>query len=159
MLSNPKKFCSRLICAAATSATFLALTGCSAPDRASVLVGSKHVGAPGQFNESNPGLFLTWEGKTDLSVGTYHNSYGQQSTAVTAALPGIKSGDFEAQPLVGIAHYPGSGHHMPLAFGDMVPMAGAQIRYGNLFAHIFPMNGKPVDAVLAFGVTFPLGDK
>lgn len=126
------------------------------PDRVSVLVGSHHIGAAGQFEEFNPGVFLTWEGdRIDWTVGAYHNSYGRDSVAVTAALPVWSWDGGEAALFAGLAHYPVDGRRFAVHLGnDIVPLAGLQVRHGNLFAQVIPMDGKPVAAVVSFGVTF-----
>ena len=51
------------------------------PDRISILLSSYHVDAKQDFEQVNPGGFLTWEnrmGGLDYSLGAYRNSYGRQ---------------------------------------------------------------------------------
>lgn len=123
------------------------------PDRISMLIGTRHVGASG-FNESNLGLFLTWErSRVDWSVGAYENSYGRTSVAVTAFKPLLRWHGGEAGVFAGAAHYPKDGRNMRLHVGDVVPLFGAQLRHKNTFFQVMPMDGKPVDGVVSFGVT------
>lgn len=134
----------------------LATPAVSDPDRVSILLGSRHIGASG-FQEVNPGVFVTWEGRVDTTVGVYHNSYGRTSVAVTAA---VRVHEWQGGALslfAGAAHYPGDGRNFRVSVGDVVPLVGVQIQYGNTFAQIIPMDGKPVNAVVSFGVTFELG--
>ena len=71
---------------AAICVAFGATPAAAGPDRFSVLLGSKHIGANG-FNEINPGLFATWErGRIGYSLGAYLNSYDRGSIAAVAQL-------------------------------------------------------------------------
>ena len=125
------------------------------PDRVSVLIGSRHIGASG-FTEQNPGLFLTWERSLHWSVGVYRNSYDRRSVAVFAARPVAAWRGGELSLFAGLAHYPQDGRRSRVALGDTLPMAGVQIRQGLVYAQIIPMDGKPVDALVSFGLTVPL---
>lgn len=140
------------------SLSLLATPAISDPDRVSVLIGSYHAGAPGQFNETNPGLFLTWETDTlDYSVGVYHNSYGRTSVAATASIPVWSWDNGETSLFGGVAYYPVDGRRFAVHLGgDIVPLRGLQVRHGNLFGQIVPMDGQPVDILYTFGVTFAL---
>jgi hypothetical protein len=131
-----------------------------APDRVSILAGSRHIGAAGMFNETNPGVMLTWSdviGSADLTVGAYHNSYSDTSTIATMSLPVINWDGGELSVFGGFAHYPDQGDNIAIGIGDVIPMGGFQINHGNLFAQVIPMNGKPVDAIVSFGFTFEVG--
>jgi hypothetical protein len=111
-----------------------------AQDRAAVLIGSYHVGAErGEFNESNPGLFLTWG---DWTVGAYHNSYGDMSVAVTREWALTDHVDFFA----GVATYDG-----------LMPLAGLQLHAGPFFMQVIPSDGRYVDAILSFGLVTAIG--
>ena len=135
----------------------LAAPAVAGPDRASLLVGSRHIDPNGSFEEVNPGLFLTWEGRRlDLSVGVYHNSYGRTSTAVTLALPLWRQGAAEVEAFAGLAHYPVNGSEFLVHAGDVVPLGGLQLRWRNLFGQVIPLDGSVADAVVTFGVTFRL---
>lgn len=123
----------------------------SAPDRISILLGSNHVGAADRFDEINPGVFLTWDW---LTVGAYHNSYGKTSVAITGALPLIKWETGELSAFAGMALYPGNGRRFAIHAGDVVPVGGLQLRQGNMFVQVIPSDGKSVDAVVSFGVSF-----
>ncbi|MFK7871234.1 MAG: hypothetical protein AB8B58_18595 [Roseobacter sp.] len=126
------------------------------PDRVSVLLGTQHFGATREFQEVNPGLFLTWEGQLDYSVGLFYNSYEDISPIATVAkdwevAPGLELGVF-----AGLAIYPGEGDQFRLSAGDLVPLIGLQATYGNFFAQFIPADGDSVDSVLAVGLTFEL---
>lgn len=140
------------------AAAFLALSGplFAGPDRASVLIGSRHLGASG-FQEKNTGLFLSWEREHfDISAGAYRNSYDKMSIAVTLSKPIATWERGELSVFAGAAHYPHDGRHFAVSVGDVVPIAGLQLRQGHAFAQIIPMDGKPVKAVVSFGITFGL---
>lgn len=132
------------------------------PDRLSFLIGSHHF-SPGQdFEEFNPGVFLTWDnilldGQGDLNVGAFRNSYGRTATAVTAAFPFYEKGAFEAGFFAGAAYYPEDGRRFRVHVGDVVPLGGVQASYGPLFVQLIPGDGREADAVLSFGVTWDLG--
>lgn len=125
------------------------------PDRLSLLVGSKHVGAEREFNEQNPGLFATWEnrGAFDLSLGVYENSFSNVSIAATAALPVYEKGEFQASVFGGLALYPGDGDEFLVHAGDVVPLGGLQVRYRNVFVQAMPAGDM---TVVAAGLTIPL---
>lgn len=128
-----------------------------APDRVSVLMGSYHVDAKLDFNQTNPGIFLTWEkGRIDYSIGVYDNSFNKTSVAVTAAIPVIRKGDFEASVFAGLALYPEDGRMFAFHIGDVVPIGGLQVRYKNAFVQVIPSDGVMVDAIIAGGITFRL---
>ena len=138
------------------AAIIFATPAAADPDRVSILLGSNHIAAKMDFEEVNPGVFLTWEGnQIDWSVGVYRNSFGKPSVAVTAALPILRWRDGEAAIFAGAALYPGDGRTFKAHAGDMVPLAGIQLRQGNVFAQIIPSDGRTVDAILSVGVTFP----
>lgn len=127
-------------------------------DRISILTGSSHVGAPGQFEEFNPGIFYTWDDrKIDISAGIYRNSYGGTSVAVTGALPLIEWDRGELAAFAGLALYPGDGQHFKHSLGDVVPLAGLQVRHDPFFMQVIPMDGDPVDVLLSFGLTWHVG--
>lgn len=131
------------------------------PDRMSVLLGSQHLGASVNFEQVNPGVFLTWEHRAlglDYSVGAYRNSYGRGSVAVLAALPVVKWPKGQVAVFAGLALYPHDGRTFRTHVGDVVPMGGIQIRQGNTFTQIMPGDGGVADAVISFGITFELGE-
>lgn len=130
----------------------------AAQDRASVLIGSAHIGAaPGAFDGHNPGLILTWEDRRglDWSAGVFRNSFGGPSAAVTVALPLVRSPRFDLSAFAGVAAYPGHADRMAVAVGPFVPIGGLQLRADRLFIQIMPDRGDPA-AVVAVGLTFPL---
>ena len=126
------------------------------PDRVSILLGARHIGGAG-LEEFNPGVFVTWERRVDWSVGVYRNSYGNGSIAATVAAPVARWRGGEAAIFGGVAWYPGTGRHEVAHVGDVVPIGGLQVRHGNAFAQFIPLDGKPVAAVVSFGLTFRLG--
>lgn len=126
------------------------------PDRISFSLGSHHVNGHG-FEEINPGVFLTWEKpKLHWTGGIYRNSYGRATVAATLYLPLIRWDNGNAGPFLGAAHYPKDGRRMAMHFGDVIPLAGLQVRHRNIFAQVIPGNGSYADAVITFGVTFSL---
>lgn len=131
------------------------------PDRISILVGSEHVNATRDFEEVNPGVFLHWteslfRNRVDLSFGAFRNSYGDGSLAVATAYPIIRKEIWSFDVFTALAWYPGNGDEFSHAIGDIVPIAGLQARYRNVFMQAIPSGGQSVDATLTFGLTFPL---
>ncbi len=130
-----------------------------AQDRVAILLGSHHVNATSDFEEVNPGAFLTWEGQRfDWTVGGFRNSYGGGSAAAMVALPVFERGVAQIALTGGLALYPGDGHRFDVHVGDVIPLLGVQARYGNAFVQAFPGDGSTTDAVLSFGLTFGLSD-
>lgn len=131
------------------------------PDHVAFHLGSHHAGASHSFEEVNPGLFLSWDrphGVT-LSVGAFRNSYGRGSVAATVAKTIHTYREGAAAVFAGLAHYPGNGADIRHAIGDMVPLAGVQLRHRRLFVNIMPGDGDTVDAIMSFGITIPLNDQ
>jgi len=127
------------------------------PDRVSVLIGSEHVGVNLDFNEFNPGVFLTWEGdRVDWSVGVYENSFSHTSVAVTVYAPLMRWDDGDVGVFLGAALYPETGRDQVVSVGDVIPIGGVQARHGNVFAQVIPAFGLGADAVVGFGFTFPI---
>lgn len=136
------------------------LSALAGPDSVAILLGTHHVGASG-FEEVNPGVFLTWQGAAlqgnlDLGFGAFRNSYGNGSVAVTTAYPIVRTPDWGIDVFGALAWYPGDGDQFALAVGDIVPIAGLQGRYGNVFVQAIPGGGGSVDATLTYGLTFQL---
>ena len=132
------------------------------PDRVSFLLGSRHIDAASEFNEVNPGVFLTWEdavweGRLDASVGAFHNSYERVSLAATLAWPVWEPAPWAEVALFGgVAYYPEDGRRFAVHAGDLVPLGGVQWRAGNVFGQVIPLDGVEADAILTVGVTFAL---
>ncbi len=152
---------------AALLAGLLALAGPAAagPDRVSALIGSRHIGASG-FEEVNPGIFLTWDKAFEawgqpigFNIGLFRNSYGRPGMAATASLPILQRGSFDLGIFAGTALYPVDGRRFAVHVGDFVPIAGVQARWGNAFVQVIPSDGKPVQAIVSFGLTFKLDAK
>lgn len=124
-----------------------------AQDRISFLIGSNHIGATDDFEENNPGIFLTWD---QITVGAYTNSYGRTSVAATYALPVFSGDDWSIDVFAGAAYYPVNGDNFAVHIGEWVPVGGLQARYKNIFAQIIPSDGKAADAIFAFGLTYEI---
>ncbi|MEM6887322.1 MAG: hypothetical protein AAF636_04190 [Pseudomonadota bacterium] len=135
---------------------FLPTLAYAGPDRLSVLLGTEHFNATRDFQEFNPGLFLTWESTYDYSVGLFYNSYEEVSPIVTVGRDWEVAPNFDLGVFGGLAIYPGDGDEFRISAGDLVPLVGLQARYGNVFAQFIPADGDSVDAVLAIGLTFEL---
>ncbi|MBZ8119057.1 hypothetical protein KUD11_10405 [Roseovarius sp. LXJ103] len=130
-----------------------------AQDRVSILLGSHHVNASFDFEEINPGAFLTWEGdQVDWTVGGFRNSYGGASAAVMLGMPVYERGPAQIALTAGLAVYPGDGRRFAVRAGDVVPLGGIRARYGNAFVQVFPSDGNTTDAIVSFGLTFSLTD-
>lgn len=136
----------------------------SGPDRVSILLGSHHSGANQEFEEFNPGLFLTWDSATslanldvDLSVGLFQNSYGRAAVAAVAGFPFYERGVVELSGFVGVANYPEDGRRLRVQIaGDVIAIAGLQARIGPVFFQAIPSDGEEADAIFSAGVTFPI---
>lgn len=145
------------------------------PDRVSVLMGTHHafeipmtaaLTGDHDWTEVNPGVFLTWEGKHDAplgaldwSVGAYRNSFGDLSIAAVASLDLIEweaRGGGALGVFAGLAHYPDTGQHFAVHWGDVVPLGGVQLRQGNLFVQVLPGKFEPLSPIVSFGLTFDL---
>ncbi|KAA9005086.1 hypothetical protein [Histidinibacterium aquaticum] len=126
------------------------------PDRASVLLGSRHVEPALDFDEVNPGLFLTWERDLDWTVGAFHNSYGRTSVAAMVGRSWEISEDVGIGVFGGAAHYPGDGRTFSVSAGDVVPLGGLQLRLGNAFVQVIPSDGEWADAIVTGGLTWRL---
>ena len=147
--------------AAALAMAALALPAQAGPDRISFLLGSEHIGASG-YEEFNPGVFATWtnrafQGRADVSLGAYRNSYGDGSLAASLALPLVREPTWGIDVFSALAWYPGNGDRFKYHAGDIVPLVGLQSRIGPTFIQYIPGGDRGVDATLGFGLTFPLG--
>ncbi|MFC3614921.1 hypothetical protein ACFORG_14215 [Lutimaribacter marinistellae] len=153
----------RVLAAAAVAAFFAAgqHDAQAGPDRVSILLGSHHVGATRNFEEFNPGIILVWDervwrGNLDIAAGAYRNSYGDGSLALSLAYPFVKTDDWGLDLFGGFSWYPGNGQQFSHAIGDVVPIAGLQARYRNVFMQAIPAGGQAADAVFSFGLTFAM---
>ena len=126
------------------------------PDRISFLLGSNHVNATRDFQEINPGVFLTWERQLNYSVGVYYNSYENISPIASVGYDWEILPDFDLGLFGAIAVYPGDGDEFKYAIGDVVPLVGAQARYKNVFVQFIPADGDSLDALFTLGLTFEL---
>lgn len=137
-------------------AVLLPVAAHAGPDRVSILLGSEHFNASEEFQEFNPGVFLTWEGTLDYSVGVYYNSYEEVSPIVSVGYDFWEGDNWAFGAFAGLALYPGDGDRFEIAVGDLILLGGLQGRYGNFFAQLIPGNGQSTDGVLAVGLTFEL---
>ena len=140
-----------LVCALLLPASALA-----GPDRVSFLLGSEHFNATEDFQEFNPGVFLTWERTFDYSIGVYYNSYEEVSPIVSVGYDFWEGDNWAIGAFAGLALYPGDGDRFEIAVGDVILLGGLQARFGNVFAQLIPGNGQSTDGVLAVGLTFEL---
>ena len=130
--------------------------GFAGPDRISFLLGSEHVNATRDFQEFNPGVFLTWERRFNYSVGLYYNSYEEVSPLVSVGYDWTVAQDFDIGAFFAVAVYPGDGDEFSHSLGDVVPLVGLQARYKNVFVQFIPADGDSLDALLTLGLTFKL---
>ena len=130
-----------------------------AQDRVSFLFGSRHVDMSTDFNETNPGVFLTWEdavGPLDVSEGVYLNSYENTTVIFTASYDVIEWENGAIGVFGGVAHYPVNGPKKLPCCGGWVPMGGFQMRQGNVFTQYIPMPGvgRYTRGIFTVGLTF-----
>jgi hypothetical protein len=137
-------------------AAALPTTALAGPDRLSILLGSHHVNAKEDFQEFNPGVFATWERGLDYTVGVYYNSYERVSVLASIGYGFDVAQDFEIGVFAALALYPGDGDRFSHSFGDVVPLAGVQARYKNVFVQFIPADGDSLDSLFTVGLTFEL---
>lgn len=131
-------------------------TALAGPDRVSILLGSEHVNAKRDFQEFNPGVFLTWEGQLNYSAGLYYNSYKKVSPLVSVGYDWEVAPDLDLGAFFAVAVYPGDGDEFSNSMGDVVPFIGLQARYRNVFVQFIPADGDALDALFTIGLTFEL---
>jgi hypothetical protein len=142
-----------------TALTLLAVlptTVLAGPDRLSVLLGSNHINATEDFQEFNPGVFLTWERNLNYSIGAYYNSYERVSVLASIGYDYEIARDFDVGIFGALALYPGDGDRFRHSAGDVVPLVGLQARYKNVFVQFIPADGDSLDSLFTFGLTFEL---
>lgn len=132
------------------------------PDRASVLIASKHIGYDGEndLNENNFGGFLTWECENwSLTGGFYDNSYRKTSTTLSVGYDFAKGENWAVGVFGGVSHYPDNQpYEVIFTFGnDLTFVGGLQARYENLFVQVIPGDFTTVNAIVAGGLTFDFG--
>ena len=130
----------------------------AAQDRISITLGSHHTDDSYEWEEVNPGVFLTWEDRAglDLSVGAFRNSFGGPSLAAVAGVPLTDWQHGGLSVFGGLAYYPGHGDAFLVRAGDVVPMLGLQVRHGPVFVQAMPGKIEPPEVILAVGLTFKL---
>lgn len=146
----------RFVCLVVLFLVALAPALSAGPDRISVHLGSVHVNAQEDFEEFNPGLFLSWDRQLSYTFGAFRNSYGDLSVAATAAVPILHRPTYRMQVFGGLAYYPDNGRNFRVNFGDVVPVAGLRLFYRNAFVQFLPGDGNQADAVFSFGFSFPM---
>ena len=124
------------------------------PDRISLHLGSAHFGVETDFEEINPGVFLTWERRLNYSVGAFRNSYGRMSVAATAGYDLWEQGRARLEVFGGLAHYPKDGRRLTGWSHDFVPLVGLRAHYDPVFISVLPGDGDTMDGVVTFGLTF-----
>lgn len=133
-----------------------ALPAVAGPDRVALHIGSAHFGTDRGFEEVNPGLFLTWERRVNLSLGAYRNSYGRLSVAATVGVDVWEQGRARLEAFGGLAHYPRDGRTITGRSHDVVPIIGLRAHYDPVFVSIIPGDGDRMDGLLSFGLSFAL---
>ena len=141
---------------ASALALVLPTAGQTNPDRISFLLGTEHVNASRDFQEFNPGVFLTWERDLNYSLGVFYNSYEEVSLLGSIGYDYEITRDFDIGAFAAIALYPGDGDEFRYSAGDLVPLLGLQARYKNVFVQFLPADGESLDALFTFGLTFEL---
>ncbi len=131
------------------------------PDGGAILIGSNHVGATIDFNESNLGVFASWDCEpVTVRGGVYDNSLGNTSWAFTvkSEFVSLSAGGFNAAPFAGVAHYPGTGRHEVVSIkgSDWIGLAGLEFTHDDVpvFVQLFPGDQKHAgyDYLVSFGL-------
>lgn len=147
---------------AALALALLASPAVADVDRVSFMLGSHHEGGLHSFNETNPGVFLTWEdvGAFDITAGIYLNSFGDTSVSLTASYNVIEWDNGAISAFAGAAYYPTAevieGGWKYSYDERVLPLVGIQGRWGNVYAQIMPLDEKASGYVLATGITWEL---
>jgi len=125
------------------------------PDRFSVLLGSKHIGASG-FNEINPGFFATWERERfGYTVGAFLNSYERGAVSATIHTPFWSWEGGALGGFAGLAWYPEDGRTIETHLGgDIIAIGGLELRHRNVFVQFLPMGQGSADGVVSLGLTW-----
>lgn len=126
------------------------------PDRISFLLGSEHINARRDFQEFNPGVFLTWERDLNYSAGLYYNSYEKVSALASVGYEIEVAPKFNISAFFALALYPGDGDEFSVSAGDLVPLVGVQARYKNVFVQFIPADGDALDGLITVGLSFEL---
>ena len=145
-----------LLCCSFMTGVFLPSLALSGPDRLSVLLGSEHINATREFQEFNPGFFLTWERQFNYSIGLYYNSYEEISPLLSIGYDWEVARNLDLGAFFALAVYPGDGDEFNHAIGDVVPFVGLQARYKNVFVQLIPADGDALDALFTLGLSFEL---
>lgn len=125
------------------------------PDRFSVLLGSKHLGASG-FNEINPGFFATWErARFGYTIGAFVNSYERGAVSATLHKPFWSWDGGALGGFAGLAWYPEDGRRIETHLGgDIIAIGGLQLRHKSVFLQFLPMNQGGADGLVSLGLTW-----
>lgn len=90
-----------------------------------------------------------------FDVGAFYNSYEKISLSAFAAVPLYRTEDVSIDLFGDLAWYPGTGLTFPVTSADdVIPTAGLQGRYNNLFVQIIPSDGVAADVIITAGVTY-----
>lgn len=149
---------------AAAMAAMMATTAAAddlKPDSFAVLLGSNHIGAARDFEEHNPGLFLSFDGDiANTRIGAYRNSFGDMSVAVTWASDHltVSGAGFNVTPFAGGAYYPEGAEASPIELGEgnIVPLVGVEAWHDDIpvFVQWLPGDRKVAgyDSLVTFGL-------
>ena len=135
------------------------------PSGIAVLLGSHHVNAQQNFDEFNPGVFVSW--KCDLAsirLGVHKNSFSNiaASATFTSDYISLSAGGFHLHPFIGIAHYPDTGSDTPISVGgsDIIGIGGLEFTHDKvpIFIHYLPGDVElgNYEHLWAFGLKFQI---
>ncbi|WP_106743901.1 hypothetical protein [Yoonia maritima] len=107
------------------------------PDGIAVLLGSHHVNAQQDFDEFNPGIFVSWNCDiASIRLGVHRNSFSNIATSATftSDFISLSAGGFHVHPFVGIAHYPQTGSDTPISVGgsDIIGIGGLEFTHDKI---------------------------
>ena len=126
------------------------------PDKVSIMLGSAHINSTVDYNEFNPGVFVTWDRGRRYTIGAFKNSYSKTSVAAMVAWPLTGTSKWTLDATAGIAFYHDDAVKFPTHWGSFVPIAGLQFRTEHYFIQMFPGDGDVTDMIFSFGLSFPL---
>lgn len=148
-------------------ALFLSATASNAmdliPDGVALSLGSNHLNATREFEETNPGIFLRFDGEiADTYVGCFRNSFGDNSCGGFGSFHSLSLSyeGFNVIPFAGVAFYPEHQDKAPIEFngGNIIPIGGVALKHDEtpFFVQVFPGSVKRdgYDILLVAGVEF-----
>ncbi|PRY80159.1 hypothetical protein CLV80_1019 [Yoonia maritima] len=107
------------------------------PDGIAVLIGSNHINAQQDFDEFNPGIFVSWDcDMASTRLGVHKNSFSKvaASATFTSDFVSISAGGFYVHPFIGFAHYPNTGSDTPVSVGgsDIIAIGGIEFTHDKI---------------------------